>query len=73
MSKTLLEAIKVLRSALNGHQHWDSQGNHGATCRLCQEQRKARDRADELVERFKDEKHDAECSEDYNRSTDCNW
>ena len=46
---SVLAALLDLYEHVGGHNHWDAQGNHGATCPVCIDQRKAKERVWPLV------------------------
>ena len=49
LERDLCIALLDLYDNMGGHNHWDAQGNHGATCPVCVEQRDARNRAREMI------------------------
>lgn len=47
--RLLHDATIVLRNGVGGHNHWDPTQRRGAGCVICQMQREARQRADDLI------------------------
>ena len=47
--RELEAAAQDLYDNIGGHNHWDAQGNHGATCPVCIQQREAKARFREAL------------------------